>query len=125
MTRTVCSMLAIWLVLGTSAGLAAPHQHEAVTVPTGPALTGDISDPLCQKAARAPAFVGADGLTAPKAPTETYLLADAEAGAYLPTERAVAGRSYGAIPASTPVGPEGGRDLARWSVDAVNALWEE
>jgi len=44
-------------------------------------------------------------------------------GAYLPTARAIAGRSYGAIPASTPIGPEGGRELAQWTVDAINALW--
>ena len=46
-------------------------------------------------------------------------------GAYLPTARAIAGRSYGAIPASTIVGPEGGRELVQWTVDAINALWAE
>jgi hypothetical protein len=46
-------------------------------------------------------------------------------GAYLPTARAIAGRSYGAVPASTPVGPEGGRELVEWTVAAINALWME
>jgi hypothetical protein len=46
-------------------------------------------------------------------------------GAYLPTARAIAGRSYGAIPASTPVGPEGGRELVEWTVAALNAFWAE
>jgi hypothetical protein len=46
-------------------------------------------------------------------------------GGYLPTARAVAGRSYGAIPASTPIGPEGGRELAQWTVEAINALWTD
>jgi hypothetical protein len=45
-------------------------------------------------------------------------------GTYLPTARAVSGKSYGAIPASTPVGPEGGRELVEWTVSAINALWD-
>ncbi len=42
---------------------------------------------------------------------------------YLPTQRAIAGRSYGAVAASTPVGPDGGRKLADWTVDAINAFF--
>ena len=56
--------------------------------------------------------------------TQTFLVQHVGFGTYLPTERAVAGRSYGAVPASTPIGPEGGRELAQWTVGAINALWE-
>jgi hypothetical protein len=55
---------------------------------------------------------------------QTFLVQHVGPGSYLPTERAVAGRSYGAVPASTPVGPEGGRELARWTVDAINDLYQ-
>jgi hypothetical protein len=44
---------------------------------------------------------------------------------YLPTLRAVSGKSYGAVPASTAVGPEGGRLLANRTVEWINALWGE
>ncbi len=43
---------------------------------------------------------------------QTFIVQLAGPGTYLPTPRAVAGKSYGAVPASTPVGPEGGRN---WS----------
>jgi hypothetical protein len=54
---------------------------------------------------------------------QTFLVQLAGGGSYVPTERAVAGKSYGAVPASTPVGPEGGRELAEWTVSALRALW--
>jgi hypothetical protein len=44
-------------------------------------------------------------------------------GGYLPTERAVAGGGYSAIPESGLVGPEGGRVLVDRTVDVLNALW--
>jgi hypothetical protein len=44
-------------------------------------------------------------------------------GGYLPTERAVAGGGYSAIPESGLVGPEGGRILVDRTVDAINGLW--
>lgn len=44
-------------------------------------------------------------------------------GGYLPTERAVAGGGYSAIPESGLVGPEGGRVLVDRTVEAMNALW--
>jgi hypothetical protein len=55
---------------------------------------------------------------------QTFLVQLAGAGTYLPTTRAIAGRSYGAIPASTPVGPEGGAELVTWTVAAIAALWD-
>jgi hypothetical protein len=44
-------------------------------------------------------------------------------GGYLPTERAVAGGGYSAIPESGLVGPEGGRILVDRTVDLMNGLW--
>ncbi|MEX0885899.1 MAG: hypothetical protein WD009_05620 [Phycisphaeraceae bacterium] len=55
---------------------------------------------------------------------QTLLVQLAGRGTYLPTARAAAGASYGAVPASTPVGPEGGKELVNWSVDAINALFD-
>jgi hypothetical protein len=54
---------------------------------------------------------------------QTFVVQLAGAGTYVPTERAVAGKSYGAIPASTPVGPAGGRELVEWTVRALRDLW--
>ena len=54
---------------------------------------------------------------------QTFLVQHVGSGTYLPTARAIAGRSYGAIPASTPVGPEGGRELVEWTVAALNGFW--
>ena len=54
---------------------------------------------------------------------QTFVVQLAGGGTYVPTERAIAGRSYGAVPASTPVGPEGGRELVEWTVAAIDALW--
>lgn len=44
-------------------------------------------------------------------------------GGYLPTERAVAGGGYSAIPESGLVGPEGGRMLVDRTVELLNGLW--
>jgi len=56
---------------------------------------------------------------------QTFLIQLTGPGSYVPTERSVAGGAYGAVPASTEVGPEGGRILADWTVQAVNAFWEK
>lgn len=56
---------------------------------------------------------------------QTFLVQHVGSGTYLPTERAVLGGSYGALPASTPVGPDGGRQLSQWTVQAINALFPE
>jgi len=55
---------------------------------------------------------------------QTFLVQHVGSGTYVPTFRATAGKSYGAVPASTPIGPEGGRALVEWSVAAIDALWE-
>lgn len=44
-------------------------------------------------------------------------------GGYLPTERAVAGGGYSAIPESGLVGPEGGQVLVDRTVELMNGLW--
>jgi len=44
---------------------------------------------------------------------QTFLVQLTGSGTYLPTQRAISGGSYGAVAASTPVGPEGGRKEAR------------
>ena len=44
---------------------------------------------------------------------------------YLPTERAVQGRSYGAEVASNHVGPEGGQVLVDATVEEIARLWPE
>lgn len=56
---------------------------------------------------------------------QAFLIQLVGPGTYLPTERSVAGGAYGAVPASTEVGPDGGRYLVDWTVKAVNAFWEK
>jgi hypothetical protein len=51
-------------------------------------------------------------------------LAGSGAG-YLPTERSVAGGAYGAIPESTLIGPEGGRELVTRTLELIESLWDE
>ena len=55
---------------------------------------------------------------------QTFLVQHVGSGTYLPTLRAISGKSYGAVPASTPVGPEGGRELAQKTVEIINSLWD-
>jgi hypothetical protein len=43
----------------------------------------------------------------------------------LPTARSVAGGAYGAVPESTEVGPEGGRELVDQTVKLISSLWNE
>ena len=59
------------------------------------------------------------------AAVQTFLVQHVGSGTYLPTMRAVSGKSYGAIPASTPVGPEGGKELVEETIKAIKELWPE
>lgn len=68
MTRAVLCCLVAMVAAG--ACLAVPPVLTAAVVPQGPALKGDLSDPLWQKAAKAPAFIAADGISQPQAATE-------------------------------------------------------
>jgi hypothetical protein len=54
---------------------------------------------------------------------QTFVVQLAGPASYLPTERSVAGGAYGAIPESTEVGPEGGRELVERTLDLLNSLW--
>lgn len=59
--------------------------------------------------------------SSPAVQTMTVQLAGA--GTYLPTQRAISGRSYGAVPASSPVGPEGGQELVEHTLARLRELW--
>lgn len=54
---------------------------------------------------------------------QTFLVQLAGGGTYVPSLRSVSGGGYGSVPASTNVGPEGGRQLAERTVEQINALW--
>lgn len=44
---------------------------------------------------------------------------------YLPTARAVRGGGYGASPASTPIGPEGGQELVEETLRLIDLVWNK
>lgn len=56
---------------------------------------------------------------------QTFVVQLAGNGSYLPTRRSLAGGGYGSVPASNPVGPEGGERLAERSVEQLFALWDK
>jgi len=56
---------------------------------------------------------------------QTFVVQLAGGGGYVPTERSVAGGAYGAIPESTEVGPEGGRELVERTLELLDSVWEE
>jgi hypothetical protein len=57
---------------------------------------------------------------------QTFVVELAGGGAgYLPTARSVAGGAYGAIPESTEIGPEGGRELVERTLELIESLWVE
>ncbi|MFW6189176.1 MAG: hypothetical protein ACOC7T_01985 [Planctomycetota bacterium] len=60
-----------------------------------------------------------------RAPQTMLVQLAAGAHGYLPTRRAVRGRSYGAEVARNQVGPEGGRVLVEQTLRAINGLWDE
>ncbi len=57
------------------------------------------------------------------APQTAVIQLAAGPGWYLPTERAVRGGGYGAMPAVCKVGPEGGQELVEHSLQALAALF--
>lgn len=59
----------------------------------------------------------------PAVQTFVVQLASGGPAGYLPTRRSVAGGAYGAVPASTNVGPDGGDTLVEWTVDAIKSLF--
>lgn len=54
--------------------------------------------------------------------TQTFLVQLAGPGTYVPSNRSVAGGGYGSIPASNPVGPEGGRLVADRTLELIREL---
>ena len=54
---------------------------------------------------------------------QTFLVQLAGAGGYVPSRRSVAGGGYGSVPASNPIGPEGGRQLADRTIEVIQELW--
>jgi hypothetical protein len=55
---------------------------------------------------------------------QTFVVQLAGNGTYVPSPRAAAGGGYGAVPASNPVGPEGGQFLADYTVEKIGELWQ-
>lgn len=55
---------------------------------------------------------------------QTFLVQLAGSGTYVPSPRAASGGGYGAVPASNPVGPEGGQVLADETVARLKSLQE-
>jgi len=54
---------------------------------------------------------------------DTLLVQLTGGGTYCPSPRSLAGGGYGSLPASNPVGPEGGRLLAERTVEVLQHLW--
>ena len=54
---------------------------------------------------------------------QTMLVQLAGGGSYCPSRRSLAGGGYGSLPASNPVGPEGGRKLAERTIEVLLGLW--
>jgi hypothetical protein len=53
---------------------------------------------------------------------QTFIVQLAGNGTYVPSPRAAAGGGYGAVPASNPVGPEGGQVLTEYTLGKLNEL---
>jgi hypothetical protein len=52
---------------------------------------------------------------------QTFVVQLTGSGSYLPPARSVVGGSYGAVPASTLIGPEGGQELVEKTLEMINA----
>ena len=56
---------------------------------------------------------------------QTFLAQLTGPGSYVPSARSVAGGGYGSVPASNPIGPDGGREVADATIDTLFELWSE
>lgn len=56
---------------------------------------------------------------------QTFIVQLTGSGSYLPPARSVAGGSYGAVPASTLVGPEGGQELVENTLRMIDELFQK
>ncbi|MBN2583642.1 MAG: hypothetical protein JXL80_11285 [Planctomycetes bacterium] len=63
-------------------------------------------------------------IKARSAAIETFLVQLAGGGTYCPSPRSLAGGGYGSLPASNPVGPEGGRMIVERTVETIGRLWQ-
>lgn len=54
---------------------------------------------------------------------QTFVVQLAGSGYYLPTQRSIEGRAYGAIPASNVAGPKGGQELVEHTLRLINGMW--
>jgi len=53
---------------------------------------------------------------------QTFVVQLAGNGSYIPTERALAGKGYGAEPVSNPIGPEGGKMIVEETIKILKNL---
>jgi hypothetical protein len=56
---------------------------------------------------------------------QTFLVQLAGPGSYVPSRRSTEGGGYGSIPASNPIGYQGGWKLAERTVAVIDGLWSE
>lgn len=56
---------------------------------------------------------------------QTFLVQLAGSGGYVPSRRSTEGGAYGSIPASNPIGYQGGWKLAERTVAVIDSLWGE
>lgn len=66
-----------------------------------------------------------DRIKGRSAAIQTFVIQLSGAGGYLPTERAASGRSYGAIPPSCEVSPEGGQRIVEEAVATIQEMFAE
>ncbi|MCE5345346.1 MAG: hypothetical protein LLG13_03510 [Bacteroidales bacterium] len=56
---------------------------------------------------------------------QTFLVQLTGSGSYLPPSRSITGGSYGSVPASTLMGPEGGQELVEKTLEMINTVWQK
>ncbi|WP_339715639.1 hypothetical protein [Cyclobacterium amurskyense] len=54
---------------------------------------------------------------------QTFIVQLTGSGSYLPTKRSIEGGAYGAVPASTLMGPKGGDELVAETLSIINTMW--
>lgn len=55
---------------------------------------------------------------------QTFIVQLTGSGSYVPTIRSIAGGAYGAVPASTLIGPEGGQELVETTLNLIDKIME-
>ena len=54
---------------------------------------------------------------------QTFIVQLAGSGTYVPSRRSLSGGGYGSLPASNPIGPEGGEKVAARTVECLLEQW--